>query len=173
MDAPRSDKGLTMSSPLATSSSTLRVDKSKGKEVALSPEPGSSTSPAGVEKGKAREVDPPFSSSTFRNHPADEEIINPGAASAAQRGPAGLGNTGFIPGGMGGGMGMGKLGLAPGGDRTPSSIPGIGMGGLGLRMGGAPDDLGGGIKDFTDSRPGSNSGSSPTPRPGTRSGTGR
>jgi len=154
-DAPRSNNGSFISSP-ATSSSTLRVDKGKGKEVAPSPELGSSTPRVDKGKGKAREVNSPFDSSAFGQRQADEEIISPGAAAAAQHRLGGLGNTGSILGGMG--SGMGGLGMTPGGGRTLGGIPGMGMGG--------------GINGFSGSRPGSSPGSSPTPRPGSRSGTG-
>ena len=83
----------------AQSSSTLRVNKGKGKEVAPSSELGSST--PRVDKGKAREVNPPFDSSAFGQRLADEEIISPGAAAAAQHRLAGLRSTGSILGGMG------------------------------------------------------------------------
>jgi hypothetical protein len=155
--APRSKNGLTTSS-LAASSSTLRVDKGKGKEVAPSPELVSPT--PRVDKGKAREVNPPFDSSAFGNHLADEEIISPGAAAAAaaQRRLASPENTGSMLGGMGSRMGMGGLGITPGGGRTLGGTPGMGMGG--------------GINGFSGSRPVSSSGSSSASRPGTRSGTG-
>ena len=141
-DAPRSKNGSTSS--LATSSSTLRVDKGKGKEVAPSSGLGSST--PRVDKGKAREVNPPFDSSAFGNHLPDEEIISPGAAAAAaaQRRLASPGNTGSMLGGIGSRMGVGGLGITPGG----------------------------GINGFSGSRPRSSSGSSSASRPGTRSGTG-
>ena len=140
-DPPRSNNGSTISSTVA-SSSTLRVDKGKRKEVAPSPEAGNST--PRVDKGKAKEVNLPFDSSGFGHLLADEKITSPGVAAAAQRRLAGLGNTGSVLGGMGSGMGMG--------------------GGL--------DGLGSSIKDFSGSRPESSSGSSSTPQPGTRSGTG-
>ena len=141
----------------APSSSTLRVDKGKGKEVAPSSELGSST--PRVDKGKAREVNPPFDSSAFGQHLADEEIISPGAAAAAaaQHRLGGLGNTGSMLGGMGSGMGMGGPGMTLGGGRTLGGSPGMGMGG--------------GINGFSGYRPESSSGSS-TPRPGTGGGTG-
>jgi len=141
----------------APSSSTLRVDKGKGKEVAPSSDLGSST--PRVDKGKAREVNPPFDSSAFGQRLADEEIISPGAAAtaAAQHRLGGFGNTGSILGGMGSGMGMGGPGMTLGGGRTLGGTPGMGMGG--------------GINGFSGYRPESSSGSS-TPRPGTRSGAG-
>jgi len=99
-DETRSNNGSTISS-LAASSSTLRVDKGKGKEVAPSPESRSST--PRVDKGKAREVNSPFDSSAFGYVQADEEITSPGvaAAAAAQRRLASLGNTGSMRGGTG------------------------------------------------------------------------
>ena len=77
------------SAPVA-SSSTLSIDKGKGKEVSPSPEVRSST--PRIDKGKAKEVNinPVFDPST-------EEIFSPGAA--AQRGLAGgLGNAGPLMG---------------------------------------------------------------------------
>ena len=99
-DEARSNNGSTNSTPVA-SSSTLRVDKGNGKEVAPSPESRSST--PRVDKGKAREVNSPFDSSAFEHIQADEEIISPGvaAAAAAQHRLTGLGNTGFMRGGTG------------------------------------------------------------------------
>ena len=99
-DETRPNNGSTISSP-ATSSSTLRVDKGKGKEVAHPPESRSST--PRVDKGKAREVNSPFESSAFGHLQADEEIVSPGvaAAAAAQRRQARLGNTGSMLGGTG------------------------------------------------------------------------
>jgi len=125
-NASRSNKGISFSSPVA-SSSKLPLDKGKGKEVAPR-----------VDKGKAKEVYPPFDtgSSTLGHRTADEEIFSPGvkAAAAAERRLSGLGNTiplqssmfGSGPGGLGGP----SMGLGGGRTLGGSGIPGLGMGSL-------------------------------------------
>lgn len=101
-DRPRPYNSQTSSAPVA-SSSTLRVDKGKGKEVAPSPEARGFT--ARDVKGKAKEVNPLFDLSTLGHSQADEEISSLGAA--AQRRPTDLGRMGpphedMIGGGTGG-----------------------------------------------------------------------
>ncbi|KAI0294967.1 hypothetical protein BC826DRAFT_1009709, partial [Russula brevipes] len=89
-----------------TSRSTPGIDKGKGKEVAPSPEMGSST--RRIEGRKADEVKPSFNSSTRRRRLTDENVLSPAAvvAAAAQRGLSGPGNTGLPLGNvLGGGPG--------------------------------------------------------------------
>jgi len=130
-DAPRSNDGSRSSTPRA-SSSVLRVDKGKGKEVAPSPESRSST--PRVDKGK--EVDPPHGHRV-------EEIMSPGAAAAAAAHRRLVGNAAPMQGNaLGGSAGsgnslnglLGSAGPSVGG-RTlgGSSIPGLGRGGSSSR----------------------------------------
>jgi hypothetical protein len=130
-DAPRSNDGSRSSTPRA-SSSVLRVDKGKGKEVAPSPESRSST--PRVDKGK--EVGPPHGHRV-------EEIMSPGAAAAAAAHRRLVGNAAPMQGNaLGGSAGsgnslnglLGSAGPSVGG-RTlgGSSIPGLGRGGSSSR----------------------------------------
>ena len=142
-DSSRPKSSFASSAPVA-SSSTLRVDKGKGK--ALVPPPGVRNYTAQDTKGKAKEVDPMFELGIPGHSLADEEIFSPGAA--AQRRLTGLRNTsplqGDIFGGAGGndhlngwsGMGNSRSGRTLGGLVTSGS----GMGGLGI--GGGMDSLG-------------------------------
>jgi len=144
-DAQRPNNSFTSSAPVA-SSSTMKVDKAKGKELAPSPDPrGFITQDV---KGKAKEVNPVYDPGTPGHLLPDEEIFSPGAA--AQRRVADLrsmmgplqedifgGNSGSnnhlngMPGIRNdtGGHTSGGLGTS-----------GLGMGGLGI--GGAMDGLG-------------------------------
>jgi hypothetical protein len=143
------------------SSSALRVDKGKGKEIAPLPESRSST--PYVDKGKGKEVDRPFDSSTFGHRV--EEIMTPGAtaAAAAQRRLSGVGSTqGNAFGGSNGARDVGGPSM---GGRTlgGSGISGWGMSGPGNGIN--VNGLGG-------ARGGSSSRSSSISRPSTGSGTG-
>jgi hypothetical protein len=102
MSAPRSNGGPTTSAAV-TSRSTPSIDKGKGKEVAPSPEMGSST--LRIDRRKADEVKPPFNSSARRRRLTDENVLSPAAvvAAAARRGLAGPGNTGLPLGNILGG----------------------------------------------------------------------
>jgi len=122
---PRSDGGSISPAPVA-SSSTLRLDKGKGKENA-SPEVQSST--PRVDKGKAKEANPPFEPNSPRYSSADEEILSPGAAAAAaaQRRFAGLGSTGLVQGsGSSGGRTLGSRGSSIGSIGSRSGSPSLG-----------------------------------------------
>ena len=153
-DAPRSNDGTRSSTPRA-SSSVLRIDKGKGKEVAPSAESRSST--PRINKGKAKEVDPPHGHRV-------EDIMSPGAAAAAAAAQRRLvGNAAPMQGNAFGGSADGSdslsgllgLGGPSMGGRTlgGSSIPGLGMGGsLGLGRGGSSS------RSPSISRPGSSSG---------------
>ena len=98
-----------------------------------------------LDKGKGKEVNPPFGLGSLGHRPADEEIISPGAAAtaaAAQRRLAGLGNVaGPLSGSMfGGGCDMGGASRCSGmgglGGTGRSSTGGSTSGGSGIRMGG-------------------------------------
>ncbi len=130
MNAPRSNSGPTTSAAV-TSRPTPGIDKGKGKEVAPSPEMGSST--LRIDRRKADEVKPPFNSSARRRRLTDENVLSPAAVvAAAQRGLARPGNTGLPLGNiLGGGQGGPGSVNPTGGDRLR------GLGGLGgLEMGG-------------------------------------
>jgi hypothetical protein len=92
-------KSKDLSSPGA-SSSGLRLDKGKAKEVSPSAESRSST--PRVDKGKAKEVYPP----TDSNPP--EEIFSPGTAAQRRQ--------------------QGNPFVTQGGGRTLGGIPGLGIG---------------------------------------------
>jgi hypothetical protein len=139
-DASRPKNSFASLAPVA-SSSTLRVDKGKGKEPAPSPEVRSYT--AQDTKGKAKEVNPMFELGIHGHSLADEEIFSPGAA--AQRRLADLRNMSPLQGDIIGGAGgddhlNGLSGMYNGRDidgRTLGDLgtPGLGMGGLGIRRG--------------------------------------
>ena len=99
-DSSRPKNSLASSAPVA-SSSTLRVDKGKGKALAPSPEVRSYI--AQDTKGKAKEVDPMFELGIPGNSLADEEISSPGAV--AQRRLAGPRNMSPLQGDIFGGAG--------------------------------------------------------------------
>ena len=162
------------------SSSTLSLDKGKGKEVFVpSPEVRSST--PRVDKGKAKEVNAQFEPNSPRYSLADEEIFSPGAtaAAAAQRRLAGLGSTGLPQGSgsSGGGRGSPSASLGIGG-RTLGSR-GSSIGSIGSRSG-SPSVGGGTNSGKTDNDNGvtgarswaNGSRSSSSTRTGTWSGTG-
>jgi hypothetical protein len=163
-DASRPKNSFASLAPVA-SSSTLRVDKGKGKELAPSPEVRSYT--AQDTKGKAKEVNPMFELGIHGHSLADEEIFSPGAA--AQRRLAGLRNMSPLQGDIVGGAGgndhlNGLSGMYNGRDidgRTLGDLgtPGLGMGGLGIGRG-------------SGAQGGANSSPSSTTRTGTWSGMG-
>ncbi|KAH9964229.1 hypothetical protein BC827DRAFT_1189776 [Russula dissimulans] len=165
---PRSDGGSISPAPVA-SSSTLTLDKGKGKEVFVpSPEVRSST--PRVDKGKAKEVNPPFEPNSPRYSLADEEILSPGvaAAAAAQRRFAGLGSTGLAQrSGSSGGRALGSRGSSIGSIGSRSGSPSFG----GNTNSGKTDKDGGvagGQSGASSTRPSSRS----STVAGTRSGTG-
>jgi hypothetical protein len=162
-DASRPKNRFASSAPVArASSSTLRADKGKGKELTLPPEVRSYT--AQDTKGKAKEVNP---MGIHRHSLADEEIISPGAA--AQRTLADLRN--MIPlqgetfGGAGGSDHLNGLSSM----YNSRDIGGRTLGGSGtsgLVMGGP------GIGGGSSAQGGASSSPSSTTRTGTWSGMG-
>lgn len=164
-DASKPKNGFDSSAPVA-SSSTLRVDKGKGKELAPSPEVRSYTGQD--TKGKAKEVNPMFELGVHGHSPADEEIFSPGAA--AQRGLADLRNMsppqGDIFGGAGGNNDHlnGLSGMYNSRDIGGRTLGGLGTSGLG--MGGLGIGRGSGAQGGVSSSPSS------TTRTGTWSGMG-
>jgi hypothetical protein len=142
-------KNSSDSSASVASSSKLRVDKGKGKELAPSLEIRSYA--AEDIKGKAKEVNPMFELGIPGHSLADEEIFSPGAV--AQRKLAGFRNMAPLQGDIfGGAGGNGHLNGSSGiynsrdsdiGGRTLGGLgaSGVVMGGLGVG-GGGMDNLG-------------------------------
>ena len=139
-DAQRPNDSSASSTPVASSSS-LKVDKGKGKELAPSPEARSFITQD--VKGKAKELNP-MVDLWIPGHspPADEEIFSPGAAtqrtSADIRNMMGPLQEGIVHGGSGSNDHFnGMLG-----SRTLGGLgtSGSGMGGLGIS--GGMDNLG-------------------------------
>ena len=110
--------------------SSSSVNKGKASEDPASPESSDSTATPQIDKGKGREVNPPFGPSSLGRRQADEEIFSPGAA-AAQRRFAGRGNAFAGP--------LSDNMFGPGGDELFGSLlggfGGRGMGGMGMGMG--------------------------------------
>jgi tetratricopeptide (TPR) repeat protein len=163
-DALRPRNSFAPSTPVA-SSSTIRVDKGKGKELAPSPEVRSYT--AQDTKGKAKEGNPMFELNTHGHSPADEEIFSPGAA--AQRRLANLRNMSPLQGDIFGGAGgndhlNGLSGMFNSRDIGGRTLGGLGTSGLG--MGGM------GIGRDSGAQGGASSSPSSTTRTGTWSGMG-
>ena len=139
-DASRPKNSFASSVPVA-SSSTLRVDKGKAKELAPSPEVRSYTGQD--TKGKAKEVNPMFELGIPGHSLADEEIFSPGAA--AQHRLADLRNMSPLQGDIFGGAGgndhlnglSGMYNSRDIGGRTLGGLgsSGLGMGGLGIGRG--------------------------------------
>ena len=159
-DASRPKNSLASSAPVA-SSSTLRVDKGKGKELAPSPEARRYTGQD--TKGKAKEVNPVFELGIPEYSPADEEIFSPGAA--AQRRLADRRNMNPLQGDIFGGDHLNGLpGMGNSRDIGGRYLGGLGTSGLG--MGGLGIGGGSGAQDGASSLPSS------TNRTGTWSGMG-